>query len=289
MSEPTNSTATPTVRIKQSHADNIDQLRQTCQLGSREDVLNVALSLLNWAVAQKKMGCDVCSHSPMTDDLEILNIAALNRIAGPDLNQATPAVPDIKLVTSGGENMKITIHADGACSGNPGPGGWGTTVQVQTPESDSTIQLQGGSHMTTNNIMELTAARAGLEYVVETMGAGLKNAQITLRLDSEYVLKGMRDWMPGWKRKDWRGSTGKEVKNKDVWIAIEAAEQRLNSDVKIKYVHVRGHSGDPENERVDAIAVEARDLSRRNKTDWSATPRLVSEPDNDNTPKDPGH
>jgi ribonuclease HI len=134
--------------------------------------------------------------------------------------------------------------------------------------------------MTTNNIMELTAARAALQHVLETVGDGLKGAQITLRLDSEYVLKGMRDWLPGWKRKGWRTGKGQEVKNKDIWIAIDAIARKLDGHAKINFVHVRGHSGDPENDRVDEIAVEARDLSRRGGSDWAAAPRLMSEPDN---------
>ena len=181
--------------------------------------------------------------------------------------------------------MKITIHADGACSGNPGPGGWGATVLVDTGSSRQTTLLQGGSAMTTNNIMELTAARAALEHIQKTFGEGLKGAQITLRLDSEYVLKGMRDWLPGWKRKGWRTGKGQEVKNKEIWMAIDAVEQKLKVLVKISFVHVRGHSGDPENDRVDAIAVEARDPSRDRTGAWSAAPRLLADPDN--TPDGP--
>lgn len=134
------------------------------------------------------------------------------------------------------------IYTDGACSGNPGPGGWGTRIEF----SDGQVQELGGAERaTTNNRMELQAAIAALEYVQNWEPIDT----ITLHSDSQYVLKGITQWIKGWKRKGWKTAQGKAVLNKDLWQALDG----LNSPT-IRWQHVKGHAGNPGNERCDAIA-----------------------------------
>jgi len=133
----------------------------------------------------------------------------------------------------------VEIFSDGACRGNPGPGGWGVLLRFNGSEKE----LYGGEAETTNNRMELMAAICGLE--------SLKNpCKVTLTTDSQYVMKGATEWMAGWKRKGWMTAARKPVKNVDLW-------QRLESALKphdVKWCWVRGHTGHPENERADALA-----------------------------------
>ncbi len=133
----------------------------------------------------------------------------------------------------------VEIFSDGACRGNPGPGGWGVMLRFNGSEKE----LYGGEAETTNNRMELMAAICGLE--------SLKNpCKVTLTTDSQYVMKGATEWMAGWKRKGWMTAAKKPVKNVDLW-------QRLESALKpheVKWCWVRGHTGHPENERADALA-----------------------------------
>lgn len=134
------------------------------------------------------------------------------------------------------------IYTDGACSGNPGPGGWGTVVYF----SDGGIQeLGGGDRATTNNRMEMQAAIGGLEYY---KASGQKEG-IILYTDSEYVKNGITKWISGWKKKGWKTSTGKAVLNQDLWETLDA----LHSS-QVEWRYVRGHSGDEGNERCDEIA-----------------------------------
>jgi ribonuclease HI len=141
--------------------------------------------------------------------------------------------------------MKATIeriYTDGACSGNPGPGGWGTVVYF----TDGGIQeLGGGDRATTNNRMELQAAIDGLAYYVQS---GQKEP-IVLYTDSEYVKNGITKWISGWKKKGWKTSTGKPVLNQDLW---EALDELHSSQVEWRYV--KGHSGNEGNDRCDEIA-----------------------------------
>lgn len=164
---------------------------------------------------------------------------------------------------------RITIHADGACSGNPGPGGWAARIRIDQETGSQTYLLTGGDPATTNNIMELEAAESALRHVRDVFHAQATGAEIILRLDSEYVLKGLGEWIPGWKKRDWRKADGKQVANIDLWQRLD----RLQMDVKalgtLKLVHVRGHSGDLENELVDKEAVKARDQSRKAQTRWT--------------------
>ena len=134
------------------------------------------------------------------------------------------------------------IYTDGACSGNPGPGGWGTVVYF----TDGGIQeLGGGDRATTNNRMELQAAIDGLDYYVKS---GQKQP-IVLYTDSEYVKNGITKWISGWKKKGWKTSTGKPVLNQDLWEALD----ELHSN-QVEWRYVKGHSGNEGNDRCDEIA-----------------------------------
>lgn len=134
------------------------------------------------------------------------------------------------------------IYTDGACSGNPGPGGWGARIEF----SDGEVQELGGADpATTNNRMEMQAAIAALEYLQEWE----PNATATLHTDSQYVIKGITQWIKGWKRKGWKTAQGKPVLNQDLWQILD----QLNS-IQIQWRHVKGHAGNPGNERCDAIA-----------------------------------
>lgn len=133
----------------------------------------------------------------------------------------------------------IRIYSDGACEGNPGPGGWGVLIV----EGDRRIELAGGESATTNNRMELTAA---VEALRATEGAPM----VTLYTDSQYLKLGITEWIRAWKRNGWRTADRKPVKNQDLWQALDA----LAAGRRIDWRWVRGHAGDPGNERADALA-----------------------------------
>ena len=133
----------------------------------------------------------------------------------------------------------IEIHTDGACPGNPGPGGWAALLRYKGHEREVT----GSEAHTTNNRMELMAAISGLEALIEP-------CEITLHTDSQYVRQGITEWMPGWVRRNWKTAGGDAVKNRDLWERLHAATQRH----RIDWRWVKGHSGDPDNERVDQLA-----------------------------------
>lgn len=139
--------------------------------------------------------------------------------------------------------IRIEIFTDGACSGNPGAGGWGAILRYRDTEKE----LSGAAPETTNNRMELTA-------VIEALSALKKECNITLYTDSRYVMDGITKWLPNWKNNNWKTANKKsEVKNIDLW-------QKLDSLIKgheIRWVWVKGHNGHPENERVDKLAREA--------------------------------
>ena len=134
---------------------------------------------------------------------------------------------------------RITIHTDGACSGNPGPGGWGALLEWNGHEKE----LKGGEIETTNNRMELMAA-------IEALNALKRPSDVTLITDSVYVRDGITKWLHGWKRNGWKTANRKPVKNADLWQALEEAAKRH----KIEWKWVRGHTGDPGNERADELA-----------------------------------
>jgi len=138
--------------------------------------------------------------------------------------------------------MKVELHTDGACSGNPGPGGWGALLRYGREEKE----LSGGQKHTTNNQMELMAVIRGLEYLK-------RGVQLDLFTDSTYVLKGATEWMSGWKKKGWKNSAGKAVKNRELWERLEKAMHRHTID----WHWVKGHSGNVDNERADELARSA--------------------------------
>lgn len=137
----------------------------------------------------------------------------------------------------------IEIYADGACKGNPGPGGWGALIVVDSVETE----LFGGAPQTTNNVMELTAMIRSLQHV-----NSLSKTSVTVFLDSKYVLDGINDWMPSWKKKGWRTSTNKPVKNLELWQMLDSLLSTTHHS--ISYVWVKGHSGHWGNEKADQLA-----------------------------------
>ena len=133
----------------------------------------------------------------------------------------------------------VSIHTDGSCLGNPGPGGWAALLRYGEKERE----VVGGEAQTTNNRMELMAAIAALEVLTE-------GCEVTLHIDSQYVRQGITEWMPGWVRRGWKTAGGDPVKNRDLWERLHAATGRHRIDWK----WVKGHNGDPDNERVDVLA-----------------------------------
>jgi len=134
---------------------------------------------------------------------------------------------------------QVIIHTDGACRGNPGPGGWGALLVYK----GIIKELHGGAPETTNNRMELMAAIQALETLN-------KPCSVNLNTDSKYVLQGITEWMPNWKKRDWKTASRQPVKNEDLWRRLDAAIQRH----QITWQWVKGHNGDPGNERADALA-----------------------------------
>ena len=133
----------------------------------------------------------------------------------------------------------VVAYTDGACKGNPGPGGWGAWLRWGTHERE----LFGGEAMTTNNRMELTA-------VIEALAALKRGCEVAIYTDSEYVRNGITTWIHGWKQRGWRTADKKPVKNVELWQRLEA----LAAQHRVKWHWVRGHTGDPGNERADALA-----------------------------------
>ena len=138
----------------------------------------------------------------------------------------------------------VQIFTDGACRGNPGPGGWGALLRFGGEEKT----LFGGEQDTTNNRMELTA-------VIEALGALKRPCDVTLTSDSTYVLKGIQEWMPNWKKRGWKTASKKPVKNVDLWKKLDV----VIVEHKIDWQWVKGHSGHPENELADQLANQGID------------------------------
>jgi ribonuclease HI len=136
----------------------------------------------------------------------------------------------------------VVIYTDGACKGNPGPGGWG--VLMRTPDG-SEKELFGGELGTTNNRMEMMA-------VIEALGALKRPCRVVLHIDSQYVLKGMTEWLVGWKAKGWKTAAKQPVKNVDLWQRLDALVATAGHTIDWRWV--KGHAGDPGNERADALA-----------------------------------
>lgn len=133
----------------------------------------------------------------------------------------------------------IYIYSDGACKGNPGTGGWGALLVTDGHRKE----ICGGEANTTNNRMEMTAVIRALESLK-------RPSTVEVHTDSQYVQKGISEWMAGWKRRNWRTADGKPVKNQDLWLQLDSLSQLHH----IEWKWVRGHSGHPENERADALA-----------------------------------
>ena len=139
---------------------------------------------------------------------------------------------------------KVEIFTDGACRGNPGPGGYGRIIRIK----GKTEELRGSAEKTTNNIMELTAAVVALNQLKDP-------CEVVLTSDSQYLVKGMTEWIDGWIRKGWINSSKQPVKNKELWVELD----RLNRRHRVSWVWIRGHSGHVENERCDRLANQAID------------------------------
>ena len=139
-------------------------------------------------------------------------------------------------------NKKVDIYTDGACSGNPGPGGWGVLIEID----NENIELSGGDRETTNNRMELMAAIKALEEID-------KDYEITLYTDSNYVKDGITSWISNWKKNNWKTASKKDVKNKELWMRLDKAIK----DKNISWVWVKGHAGNAGNEQADYLARSA--------------------------------
>lgn len=144
---------------------------------------------------------------------------------------------------------RVLLYTDGACSGNPGPGGW--AYVLKHPATGKVREASGGEPRTTNNRMELQAVIEGLRSLT-------RPAIVELYSDSKYVLQGLEEWMAGWKAKGWRTAGKKPVKNVDLWQALD----ELKSEHKISFHWIPGHTGHPENERCDQLAVAAIEAIR---------------------------
>jgi ribonuclease HI len=143
----------------------------------------------------------------------------------------------------------VEIYTDGACKGNPGPGGWGAWLRYKGSERE----LWGGENETTNNRMELTAAIRALEALK-------RSCQVRVITDSEYVMKGIREWMPNWKKRGWKTAAKQPVKNADLWQQLDEQVARH----QVEWQWVRGHTGHPGNERADLLANRGVVEARRN-------------------------
>ena len=138
----------------------------------------------------------------------------------------------------------VVMYTDGACKGNPGPGGWGVVLKA----GDRVKELSGGEPATTNNRMELTAA-------IEALAALKERCRVDLHTDSTYVRSGITEWMPRWRLRGWRTADRKPVKNQDLWLLLAAQAERH----EVHWHWVKGHAGHPGNERADALANEGLD------------------------------
>ena len=140
------------------------------------------------------------------------------------------------------ELSHVEIATDGACKGNPGPGGWGVLMRMGTREKE----MSGGEKLTTNNRMELTAA-------IEGLNALKRPCRVTLSTDSRYVMDGLTKWIHGWRKNGWKTADKKPVKNAELWQALIAAA----APHRVEWVWVKGHAGHPDNERADRLASDA--------------------------------
>lgn len=196
------------------------------------------------------------SQSPQTD-------LKTGNITSPQVHDSETGLPIIK-----------AIYTDGACAGNPGPGGWGTVLYL----ADGTVhEMGGGDRQTTNNRMEMQAAIAGLEFLI----AADQTVPVEVFTDSEYVKKGITQWIAGWKRRGWQTSAKKPVLNQDLWQQLDQANQiaTQRTGSPVQWIYVRGHSGNEGNERCDEIArsfSEGRPISLRQHPQAIAIEKALS-------------
>ena len=151
-------------------------------------------------------------------------------------------------IESSAASGEVVIYTDGACKGNPGPGGWGAYLKSGANEKE----LYGGAPATTNNRMEMTA-------VIEALGALKKHCKVTVYTDSSYVQQGITTWIHGWKARGWKTADKKPVKNEDLWKALDAAAAKHS----VTWRWVKGHAGDPGNERADLLANKGVETARK--------------------------
>jgi len=181
------------------------------------------------------------SRSQPTSSVKTIQAKLETTIPTEPAIKAKPAIPKPTDEDTGTSKV-ISIHTDGACSKNPGPGGWGVVIHF----ADGSIkELGGGIRETTNNQMELQGAIAALEFLASQK----QSSSVDLYTDSKYVLDGITKWIKGWKKNGWKTKDNKPVKNQEFWQQLDP----LNSS-NIRWHWVEGHSGDPDNERCDAIA-----------------------------------
>ncbi len=156
-----------------------------------------------------------------------------------DSVHASHAIVQPAIVQPAIQRPSVTVYTDGACKGNPGPGGWGAWLSTGGHEKE----LFGGEALTTNNRMELTA-------VIEALASLKRSCDVTIYTDSEYVRKGITEWIHGWKLRGWKTAARQPVKNADLWQRLDA----LRNLHQVDWRWVKGHAGDPGNERADALA-----------------------------------
>ncbi|NIZ19283.1 ribonuclease HI [Spirochaetales bacterium BR151] len=185
-----------------------------------------------------------CQH--FTIDASTINQEALRLELEALAKKYSTPLPSVSLSEIIPDSIKL--YSDGACSGNPGKGGWGAVILLH---DGSTIELSGAEAMTTNNRMELIAAIEALRYIVNQ---NIPYSAITLTTDSSYVKNGITQWIHNWKRNQWRTSTKEPVKNQDLWQALDL----LNQQLKPQWLWSKGHAGHQWNERCDTLAVQAR-------------------------------
>lgn len=167
-----------------------------------------------------------------------------NARAGTNGNAAPGPADAAAAAAEGGPRPRVLLYTDGACSGNPGPGGW--AYVLKHPGTGKVREGSGGAAQTTNNQMELSA-------VIHGLGALKQPCEVELYSDSKYVLEGLETWIDNWQRRGWRTATKAPVKNVELWQQLA----KLRGQHTLRYHWVRGHSGHPENERCDELAVQA--------------------------------
>jgi ribonuclease HI len=202
----------------------------------------VELTAPEWAALQQAAGSlqsGTCGSEPMTPSAAIL--ALIGHVRDSLTQPDAKADNEILQVTS---EDTVTIYTDGACSGNPGPGGWGAVVLMERDGGEpANHELSGGDRDTTNNKMELTA-------VIKALDALPSGSSATVITDNTYVKDGATDWMATWKRNGWKTADRKPVKNRDLWTLLDALQETR----KITWRWVKGHAGNEFNERADVLA-----------------------------------